>query len=54
MLAGETGANAGKRKAALKAKDNDIDAAHDVFDESAKDEARHARALEGLLQRYFG
>lgn len=54
MLAGEVGANKGKREAAIKAKENDVDEAHDVFDESSRDEARHARALQGLLNRYFG
>ncbi len=53
MLAGEQGANKGKRAAAVKAKENDIDSAHDFFNESSRDEARHARALEGLLKRYF-
>ncbi len=53
MLAGEQGANKGKRQAAVKAKENNIDPAHDVFDESSRDEARHAKALEGLLNRYF-
>lgn len=54
MLAGEKMANRGKREAAVKAKESGIDEAHDVFDESARDEARHALALEGLLKRYFG
>lgn len=53
MLAGEKGANKGKREAAVKAKENNLDHAHDFFDESSRDEARHARALEGLLNRYF-
>lgn len=53
MLAGETGANKGKKEAATKAKEEGIDPAHDYFDESSKDEGRHARALEGLLARYF-
>jgi len=53
MLAGEQGANKGKREAALKAKEAGIDPAHDFFDESSRDEGRHAKALEGLLQRYF-
>ncbi|MDI6711523.1 MAG: ferritin family protein [Bacillota bacterium] len=53
-LAGEQAANRHKREAAVKAKENNIDEAHDVFDEAARDEARHARALQGLLQRYFG
>lgn len=53
MLAGEVGANKGKRMAAVKAKENNIDEAHDFFDESSRDEARHARALKGILERYF-
>ncbi len=54
MLAGECAANKGKREAALTAKEKGCDPAHDVFDESARDEGRHARALEGILRRYFG
>ncbi len=54
MLAGEIGANKGKKEAATKAKELNIDAAHDYFDESSKDEARHARSLAGMLKRYFG
>ncbi len=54
MLNGEIGANKGKREAAVKAKEAGVDEAHDFFDESSRDEARHARALEGLLKRYFG
>ena len=54
MLKGEQNANKGKRKAAVKAKENGIDEAHDFFDVSARDEARHARALKALLDRYFG
>ena len=54
MLAGETGANKDKREAAVKAKEAGIDEVHDLFDEASRDEARHARALEGLLKRYFG
>lgn len=53
MLKGEIGANNGKKSAATKAKEAGIDEAHDAFDESSRDEARHARALEGLLKRYF-
>ncbi len=53
MLNGEVAANKGKKEAATKAKENNIDHAHDYFDESSRDEARHARALEGLLKRYF-
>ncbi len=32
----------------------DLDAIHDTVHEMAKDEARHGRAFEGLLKRYFG
>lgn len=53
MLKGEQGANKGKREAAVKAKESNCDEAHDFFDESSRDEARHARALQGLLERYF-
>ncbi len=53
MLKGERMANKGKREAALKSKEIDVDPAHDFFDESARDEGRHAKALEGLLKRYF-
>lgn len=53
MLRGEEAANKGKREAAVTAKEQGIDPAHDFFDESSRDEGRHAKALEGLLQRYF-
>jgi len=53
MLAGEQGANKSKREAAVRAKELNIDHAHDYFDESSRDEGRHAKALEGLLKRYF-
>ncbi|GAB6100002.1 ferritin family protein [Halanaerocella petrolearia] len=53
MLQGEQGANKAKRQAAVDAKEAGIDPAHDFFDESAKDEARHACMLKGLLDRYF-
>ena len=53
MLKGEIGANKVKREAALKAKEAGVDEAHDLLDESSRDEARHARVLEGLLKRYF-
>ncbi len=53
MLAGEQGANRGKREAAIKAKTEASDEVHEVFDESSRDEGRHANMLQGLLQRYF-
>lgn len=54
MLKGEIEANNGKKEAAGRAKEAGIDEAHDILDESSRDEARHANALKGLLQRYFG
>ena len=54
MVTGETMANKGKREAAVLAKENNCDPAHDYFDESSRDEGRHARALKGMLERYFG
>lgn len=53
MLKGEIMANNAKRQSAVTAKEENIDAAHDYFDESSRDEARHAKSLEGLLKRYF-
>ena len=53
MLNGETMANNEKKAAAKKAKECDIDLAHDFFDESSRDEGRHAKMLEGILKRYF-
>ena len=35
------------------AKEQNLDAVHDTVHEMAKDEARHGRAFEGLLKRYF-
>jgi rubrerythrin len=54
MLAGEQAANKGKREAAVIAREAAGDETHEVFDESSRDEARHARLLDGLLRRYFG
>ena len=53
MLAGEQAANKGKRETAIKAREAAGDETHEVFDESSRDEARHAQILEGLLKRYF-
>ncbi len=53
MLAGEIGANKGKKEAAKKSKECNCDPAHDFFDESSRDEARHARTIKGLLDRFF-
>ena len=50
----EYGATAGKFDLAKVAKMNNLDAIHDTVHEMARDEARHGKALEGLLNRYFG
>lgn len=49
----EYGATAGKFELAVCAKKNGLDAIHDTVHEMARDEARHGRGLEGLLNRYF-
>ena len=53
-VAAENGACAGKKDIATKAKQLGLDAIHDTVHEMAKDEARHGRAFQGLLNRYFG
>ena len=50
----EFGATNGKTDLAKCAKKNNLDAIHDTVHEMARDEARHGKALEGLLKRYFG
>ena len=50
----ENGATSGKFDLAKKAKELNLDAIHDTVHEMARDEARHGRAFEGLLKRYFG
>ena len=50
----ENGATAGKFDLAKKAKELNLDAIHDTVHEMARDEARHGKAFEGLLKRYFG
>ena len=52
MLEGETFANSGKKQAADLAQQLGLETARDYFNESAKDEARHARMREGLLRRF--
>ena len=49
----EFGATAGKFELASCAKKNNLDAIHDTVHEMARDEARHGKALKGLLERYF-
>ena len=50
----ENGATAGKVDLATRAKKLNLDAIHDTVHEMARDEARHGKAFEGLLKRYFG
>ena len=49
----EFGAVQGKFDLAKCAKKNNLDAIHDTVHEMARDEARHGKALKGLLERYF-
>lgn len=52
-VAAENGATQGKVDLAKKAKELGLDAIHDTVHEMARDEARHGKAFEGLLKRYF-
>ena len=49
----ENGATLGKFELAKLAKKYNLDAIHDTVHEMARDEARHGKAFEGLLKRYF-
>ena len=49
----ENGATLGKFELAKLAKQYNLDAIHDTVHEMARDEARHGKAFEGLLKRYF-
>ena len=49
----EYGATEGKFKLASIAKKYNLDAIHDTVHEMARDEARHGKGLEGLLNRLF-
>ena len=51
--AAEHGATEGKFDLAKRAKAANLDAIHDTVHEMARDEARHGKAFEGLLKRYF-
>lgn len=50
----EFGATQGKTDLATKCKKYNLDALHDTIHEMARDEARHGKALKGLLDRIFG
>ena len=49
----EYGATKGKKDLAILAKNLGYDAIHDTVHEMCKDEARHGKAFQGLLKRYF-
>ena len=49
----ENGATMGKFELAKMAKQYNLDAIHDTVHEMARDEARHGKAFQGLLERYF-
>ena len=52
-VAAEHGATQGKKDLAVKAKQLNLDAIHDTVHEMCKDEARHGKGFQGLLNRYF-
>ncbi len=52
-VAAEHGATEGKLAIAKRAKQLGYDAIHDTVHEMCKDEARHGKAFQGLLKRYF-
>ncbi|MCL2839493.1 MAG: NADH peroxidase [Defluviitaleaceae bacterium] len=49
----EHGATQGKMDIAKRAKELNLDAIHDTVHEMARDEARHGKAFQGLLDRHF-
>ena len=52
-VAAEHGATQGKKDLAVMAKQQNLDAIHDTVHEMCKDEARHGKGFQGLLERYF-
>ena len=52
-VAAEHGACEGKKQIATLAKELNLDAIHDTVHEMCTDEARHGKAFQGLLDRYF-
>ncbi|MDR0911188.1 MAG: rubrerythrin family protein [Methanobrevibacter sp.] len=53
MLEGEKMANAEKKAASDKAAEDGLEDPADFFKDSSKDEGRHAKILEGILERYL-
>ena len=49
----EYGATKGRADLAKKAKELNLDAIHDIVHEIGRDEARHGKGFQGLLDRYF-
>ena len=49
----ENGATMAKVDLAKRAKEQNLDAIHETVHEMARDEARHGKAFQGLLERYF-
>jgi rubrerythrin len=52
MLEGENYATSGKKEAADKAEQLRLHDVRDYFNEASRDEERHAKMLEGILNRY--
>ncbi|OPY92100.1 MAG: Reverse rubrerythrin-1 [Syntrophaceae bacterium PtaU1.Bin231] len=52
-LDAENGACKGKKELAVMAKKLNLDAIHDTVHEMCRDEARHGKVFQGLLNRYF-
>ena len=51
MIKGELGSNKYKAKLAQKAKDAGFEEPYTFIDQAARDEARHAKMLQGMLKR---
>ena len=49
----EEQATQARQDIATRTKQLNLDAIHDIVHEIGRDEARHGRAFEGLLRRYF-
>ncbi|MDL2246560.1 rubrerythrin family protein [Methanobrevibacter sp. OttesenSCG-928-K11] len=53
MLEGEKMANVEKKEASELSEKSGVEDAAEFFNDSSKDEGRHAKILEGILERYF-